>query len=195
MKFLHSLFPHAVGVRLMELEQCGIAVRPDAHLRLFAEELADVEADDFEQILAVMGRYLSDPEAGLESRPVSDDIFEFDFETVDNPGVYRMIVEDCARISKGDFSPDHVSDDIDFDAKTARVDITWRGEKRTYDLAFDNDWADPAIFDIVAKYLVGSEKKKRLAMHEGGLIVCKPDVELQKLNTTTSMNFRPIGER
>ncbi|MEM1326208.1 MAG: hypothetical protein AAGI23_09655 [Bacteroidota bacterium] len=84
-----------------------------------------------------------------------DVIFYFDVEmgNLDNP--YEEIIESCARISRGKFTPKNIRGNFQY-AEEGRctIEFDFKGKHYSKELEVNGDWVDGYIFDFLREVLV-----------------------------------------
>ena len=186
---------------LAELAEVGIALRPGveaegllaARTRLVAAPTrASIEKSGFELLLVVMGEELVDPRTFDGLGPLSDDVWHFDTEAIEDHGSYKRIVDDCRRLSGGELKAESIQDYVDVRNKIAWVERSIDGRTQHVDLKVRNDWVDPKIFDHLQAWLDESGSGRRFAMQGLGqdlLLICKQPEQIKVINRATGLNF------
>jgi hypothetical protein len=184
-----------VEAMLAELATAGIALRPS----ISAEQLvaqytrAKIEKDGFELLLAAMGDEQFDPKTFAVLDPLSDDVWHFDTEAIEDHGSYVRIVENCRRMTGGDLKFEGVRDYVDVGEKIAWLELSTNGRNERVELKVDNDWVDPMIFAKLVEWLYETGSTRRFAMQGLGqdlLLICKPPEQTRAINTVTGLRFR-----
>jgi hypothetical protein len=184
-----------VEAMLAELATVGIELRPgitvdelaDSHTR------ADIEKGGFEILLAVMGNEQFDPKTFEVLNPLSDDVWHFDTEAIEDHGAYVHIVENCRRLAGGDLKFEGVRDYVDVEQETAWVELSSNGRSERADLKIDNDWVDPKIFAKLQDWLEETGSGRRFAVQGLGqdiLLICKQPEQIRTINRATGLRFK-----
>lgn len=97
---------------------------------------------DWVQLLCVLG---SEVERGNFER-VSDDIWHFDAECIEDNGDYAALISRLVILAKGALPLADVRDHVDIEAGEAWVEFTLEGEKIHWDLKVSDDWVDPELY-------------------------------------------------
>ncbi len=179
---------------LSDLSAIGIECRSDVTPdRLFGIISRDrIEKSRFEWLLVAMGEREQDRDPFKVLGPLSDDVWHFDAEAINDHGDYRSIVEECCRLSKGHLSFNAIADYVDVANKTAWVELDLGTHTERVDLKVDNDWIDPKIFSVLQQHLARTGSQRRLAGHGLGqdlLFVCQTPDAIQRLNKVTGLRF------
>jgi hypothetical protein len=187
-----------VEVMLAELAAVGIELRPGTSMdQLLAEHpRAAVEESGFEILLAVMGDEQFDPKTFEVLNPLSDDVWHFDTEAIEDHGAYVRIVENCCRLTGGDLKPEGLRDYVDVDKEVAWVGLSTAGRTERVDLKVDNDWVDPKIFAKLGEWLDETGSRRRFASQGLGqdlLLICKQPEQIATINRATGLRFKDLN--
>ncbi len=178
-----------------ELGTVGLGFNSEKAMQTFTEEVADFEADglsQFEFALCIMGdeQYDSDNDKVLPW--LSNDVWHFDFEAVEDHGSYIDIVKNCIRLSKSAIKISKLKDYVDIEQGVAKVTFHSLSKEYVFDLEVDNDWADPNLFSKLNDLLNEAGSHKKFCKHDFGqdcLIVCKSRDEIKSINSATGLQF------
>jgi hypothetical protein len=181
----------SVETMLEQAAAVGISLRPGTDLeRLWAEHSkSDIENRGFLIFLCVMG----DDEGGAAQEPLSDDIWHFDTEAINDHGDYVDIIENCCRLTSGDLKFERVTDYVDVANETAFIEVTAEGRTERVDLTVDNDWVDEKVFKYLTDRLAATGSKRQFAAHIPGqdmLLICKTPNEIEAISRTTGLRFQ-----
>jgi hypothetical protein len=180
----------SVETMLEEAAEVGIALRPGVESqRLWARSSkAQIESGGFLIFLCYMGD--EDYPAGVE--PLSDDIWHFDVEAINDHGDYTYIVENCCRLTGGDLKFERVTDHVDVANEIAFVEVTSNDHVERVDLKVDNDWVDEKILRFLIDRLAATGSKRQFAGHTPGqdmLLICKTPDEIRAISRATGLRF------
>jgi hypothetical protein len=187
-----------VEVMLAELAAVGIELRPG----ISAEELiahytrTKVEKNGFELLLIAMGDEQIDPKTFTVVDPLSDDVWHFDVEAIEDHGSYIRIVENCRRLAGGDLKVEGVRDYVDVESKIAWIELSIDGQSQRVDLKVDNDWVDSKIFDKLQEWLDETGSGRRYAAQGLGqdlLLICKQPEQIKMINRATGLRFKDLN--
>ncbi len=187
-----------VEAMLAELVAVGIQLHPGVS----AEQLvapftrAAVEKGGFEMLLAVMGDEQIDPKTFAVGDPLSDDIWHFDVEAIEDHGSYARIVENCCRLTAGDLKFEGLRDYVDVEEEIAWVELSTNGRNERVDLKVDNDWVDSKIFDKLQEWLLQAGSKRRFVAQGLGqdlLLICKQPEQVKMINRATGLHFKDLN--
>jgi hypothetical protein len=180
----------SVETMLEEAAAVGIALRPGVEpQRVWAHSSkAQIESGGFLIFLCCMGdEYYP---AGVE--PLSDDIWHFDVEAINDHGDYTWIVENCCRLTGGDLKFERVTDYVDVANEIAFVEVTANNQAEHVDLKVDNDCVDEKIFKFLIDRLAATGSKRQFAGHTPGqdmLLICKTQDEIRAISRATGLRF------
>jgi hypothetical protein len=184
-----------VETMLADLDQVGIALRPGVSVeQLLADGgRTEIEKSGFELLLAMMGNEQFDPKTFAVLEPLTDDVWHFDTEAIEDHGAYVRIVECCRRLAGGDLKFDGVGDYVDVEEKTAWVEVSRDGRSERVDLKVDNDWVDANIFAKLQDWLEQSGSRRCFAAQGLGqdlLLICKQPEQIKAINRATGLRFK-----
>jgi hypothetical protein len=184
----------SVEVMLAEVAAVGIALRPGVRAeRLWAEfSRAQIESGGFESLLAVMGSEPYDPKTSAVLNPLSDDVWHFDTEAIEDHGSYTRVVENCCRLTRGDLKFERVNDHVDIENNVAYIEVSADGGTEHVDFKINDDWVDPKVFEFLQERLVATDSERRFAMQGLGqdmLLICKPPDQIEAINRATRLRF------
>jgi hypothetical protein len=140
----------------------------------------DVSTVDLEEMWKPYLKYHSEPiEAmyvflGAETpqkpyRNISDNCWLMDMEAIEGVGSYKRILDNIERISKGDLRFRDIQDYCnDNDDGKAWVNFTFEGNEFSWQLAVNDDWADPQLFQNIQDLCRKFDKKGRLTFFPAG---------------------------
>jgi hypothetical protein len=145
-----------------------------------------------ESVMCTLGSEQFDEDT-FESKPwLSNDIWHFDYECIEDDGAYVSIIKNCVRLSQNAMKITFLKDHVDIESGEASVQFTHSKKQIIQDLKVDNDWADPKIFVLLNELLEKSGSNRRIAQHDLGqdcLIVCKSEQDIATINANLKMNF------
>jgi hypothetical protein len=97
---------------------------------------------DLVSLLCVLGGEI---ERGDFQR-VSDDIWHFDAECIEDNGDYARLIERFVALAKGALPITDIRDQVDIENGTAWVEFKLDGQPVHWDLKVSNDWVDPDLY-------------------------------------------------
>lgn len=100
--------------------------------------------------------------------PLTDRVWNFDLEAVEDHGAYIEIINNLGRITRGEIKFENVKDYVDVDEGIARVSFTVRGKSYKWDLKVEDDWADPGLFSKVVQLTSTMKTKGRYTYFDTG---------------------------
>jgi hypothetical protein len=125
--------------------------------------------------------------------PLTNKIWDFDLEAIEDHGAYIDIMKNISRITNGDLIFENIKDYVDIDEGKAWVSFTCKGEDYKWDLKVDNDWADGDLFDRVQSLTDKYKTKGKFTFFNTGgqdfvLGYCTSD-ELEKIRQATGLEI------
>jgi hypothetical protein len=181
-----------VEAMLAEAAAAGVALRPGTPIeRVWAEWGRDeIEKRGFEMLLVALGGEQLDQGTLQPLEPLSDDVWHFDSECIEDHGSYARIVHNCCRISGGELKFDRVSDYVDVEVGIAWVELESAGSTQRVELRVKNDWVDQKIFDEMNRAL--GDGYRQITMHALGqdcLLLCKSLSQTVDINRKLGLRF------
>jgi hypothetical protein len=193
MQWLSKLFRKRISLeeQLEILASCGIRLKqnmtPD-HILMSIDREA-LEEEGFFLLLTIMG-------GEVEEEPfdrLSDNIWHFDMECIEDHGSYIRIAERMRDLAGGSLPLENIEDYVNIEAGEAWLAFQLDGLGHKWDLTVNNDWVDPSLF-IKFIELLGSRNTGKLFTYfdvEGQdfLIGCSTRDELKLLRKKTGLKF------
>lgn len=83
--------------------------------------------------------------------PLTDRVWDFDTEAIEDHGAYVEIMKNLERITRGEIKFVNLKDYVDVENKKAWVSFSIGGRSYEWNLKVDDDWADPELFSKVVE--------------------------------------------
>lgn len=183
--------PISVATALAQLEGVGVRLRPgisrDDVLHSFGGTMES--AVDWIQLLCVLG---SEVERGDFAR-ISDDIWHFDAECIEDQGDYLRVVERFVILAKGALPLTNIRDHVDVEAGEAWVEFTLEEKRVRWDLKVSDDWVDPELYSQLQGLVAPRAAGKRffiVALGQDSLISFGDDRMKQALSNLSGLKFQ-----
>jgi hypothetical protein len=180
-----------VAAALDQLEGVGICVRPgisrDDVFHSLGGSMQSVV--DWVQLLCVLG---SEVERG-EFERMSDDIWHFDAECIEDQGDYLRVVERFVILAKGALPLTDIRDHVDIEAGEAWIEFTLEGKKARWDLKVSDDWVDPDLYSQLQRLVAPRAAGKRFfiaALGQDSLVSFGDDQMKQALSSFSGLKFQ-----
>lgn len=90
----------------------------------------------------------------IEQEPwtrLTDRVWDFDVEAIEDHGAYVEIIRNLERISRGELKFENPKDFVDIENEKAWVSFSVGGKNYKWNLTVDNDWADTTLFTKVVE--------------------------------------------
>ena len=144
----------SVEEQLETLSRLGISPRHNSFVEWICNDWGreEVENTPWYLILYTLG-IERELETGWES--MSNDIFSFDYDCVDDENTYTRIIEKLSYFSKNDFAVENISSKVDHDTEEAMVSFVYGGNQHHWQLRYEEDCFDCSLLDkinILIKY-------------------------------------------
>ncbi|MCL2125874.1 MAG: hypothetical protein FWH33_07815 [Oscillospiraceae bacterium] len=149
-----------------------------------------IESDPYNLLFALLGGERENEDGLWE--PLSDDIYNFDTECVENNDIYATVFERLAAISKGGFELSDVSSRVNHRSHKASVSFSFNGTEYSWQLNYNDDWFDIEVIGRINALLksAGSSKYFYVSNPDQSVtIVFDTDEKIMKLNDIAGAPF------
>ena len=192
-KLIQRKLKPAFEEQLQNLAVCGIKLRPQFSPEVLFEEWErkEFEREPYEMLLVALG---NEKEIGTwQWTSLSNDIWHFDTECIEDHGAYIAIAERMRNLADGDLPLQNITDYVDVEDETAWLEFVLDAKKYHWDLQVEDDWVDTEIFGKFIELLANrSSNKKYTYLDLRGqdcLIGCCTSEELAKLRKVTELDI------
>jgi len=125
--------------------------------------------------------------------PLTNKVWDFDLEAIEDHGAYVDIMKNISRITNGDLVFKDIKDHIDIEEGKAWVSFKCNGDNYKWDLKVDDDWADGDLFDRVQELTDKYKTKGKFTFFSTGgqnfvLGYCTSE-ELEKFRQATGLDI------
>jgi hypothetical protein len=181
----------SVAAALDQLASVGIRVRPGiAHGDLLHSLGGSMESPvDWVQLLCVLG---SEVERGDFER-ISDDIWHFDAECIEDQGDYVTVITRFVTLAEGALPLADIRDQVDVEAGEAWVEFSLEGKRIHWDLKVSDDWVDPELYSQIQQLVATRASAKRFfiaGLGQDSLISFGDDQLKQALSKLSGLKFQ-----
>lgn len=83
--------------------------------------------------------------------PLTDKVWDFDTEAIEDHGSYVEILKNLERISRGELKFQNAQDFVDLEKGKAWISFRLRGKNYKWDLKVNDDWVDPTLFSKIVR--------------------------------------------
>ncbi len=181
----------SVAAALQQLETIGIRVRegiaPDDLLYSLGGTMDS--PTDWAQLLCVLG---SEVERGEFPR-VSDDIWHFDAECIEDHGAYVAVVDRFVTLTRGALPLTNVRDSVEIKNRKAFVEFELDGQTIHWDLKVHDDWVDPTLYGRLQNLVTPRGAGRRFfiaGLGQDSLLACGDDRMRQGLSELSGLKFQ-----
>ena len=173
------------------LDKLGVRLRPGIGTEdlLVSWDRSEYEASPFVLLLTTMG-------GEVEKEPfprISDDVWRFDTECIEDHGAYVAIAERIRNLAGGRLALSNLNDHVDVEAGVAWLAFNAGDQPYKWDLKVDDDWADPDVFVRFDQVLAEHAPGLRLIYYDLGgqdcLILMGDSSRLERLRAGTGLDF------
>jgi hypothetical protein len=177
--------------QLAALESLGIRLRDGitADDVLESWNRSDYEKEPYRLLLVAMG-------SDLEREPyprISDDVWHFDTECIEDDGAYVEIARRVDGLSGGRLAITRAEDGVDIEGESAWLTVESGGSTHRWDLAVNDDWVDPEVFLHLEELLDETHPRQRLIVLELGgqdcVLLVGDEHRLAELRRVTGLPF------
>lgn len=144
---------------------------------------------DWIDLLCVLG---SNVERGRFER-ISDDIWHFDAECIEDDGAYIEVVERFVALTKGALPFTNIRDHVDIENGEAWVEFTLDGKTIRWDLQVSDDWVDPELYSRLQDLAAARGGGKRffiVALGQDSLISFGDEQMKRNLSELSGLEFK-----
>jgi hypothetical protein len=125
--------------------------------------------------------------------PLSENLWHFDAECIEDHGAYAAIAGRLRDLARGDLPIREVQDYVDVETKTAWLSFELDGIPHRWTCEVDNDWADPKVFTRFADLLTERGNGRRFTYLDTGgqdcVIGCFDERELKRLRQVSALDW------
>jgi hypothetical protein len=181
----------SVSEALSQLANIGVHVRSGISNEdlLYSLEGTMESPVEWVQLLCVLG---SEVERGDFER-ISDDIWHFDAECIEDHGAYVAVVNRFAILAKGALPLTEINDHVVINEKETWVEFTLDGERIHWDLQVSDDWVDPQLYSRLQQLVAQRGAGKRffiVALGQDSLICFGDDQMRRELSRLSGLSFQ-----
>ncbi|ROR30363.1 hypothetical protein EDD66_10214 [Mobilisporobacter senegalensis] len=127
--------------------------------------------------------------------PLSNDIWHFDTECIEDNGAYIEIVKRLSKMTKEFLKLDDINDFVDVENNIAWVSFEYNEQAYKWDLKVDNDWFDMTLIQKLNGLITQSEydKKFTVAVLDQSCLIGFFNAEtMEKLNNLCKLEFKTL---
>ena len=124
---------------------------------------------------------------------ISDDIWHFDAECIENHGDYVAVVNRFVTLAKGALPITNIRDYVDVEEGKTWVEFELDGKTVHWDLEADNDWVDPELYCRLQELVTPRGAGKRffiVALGQDSLISFGDEEMKKKLSLLAGLDFQ-----
>jgi hypothetical protein len=188
----------SVEKQLAALARCGVRPRAGVTVADLLAELPrpELEREPYRALLHLLGSDATHgPHAG---RPLSDDVWRFDLESVDQPGGFARAAARLRDLAQGELPLEDVRDHVDPETGRAWLEYRIDGAAARFEVELAGDWADLMPVLYVAEELDARGGERRFTLLEDGgryaLVGCATPQQLSRLQQVTGLEFEWFTE-
>ena len=179
--------------QLRTLASCGISLAtglgPEA-LTISFDRTA-FESDPYRLARLVMGGEAETEAQASPSGYLSDQIWHFDTECIEDHGAYATIATRLHTLAQGALPLEQIEDYVDVDEGQAWVGFRLEGRPYRWEAEVKDDWVDPTILSRFAALLAQRDQGRRFTYIDLGgqdcLIGCSTEEQRSALQRTTGL--------
>jgi len=181
----------SVSEGLGPLASLGIRMRPNISTEDLLYSLGGTMDSpvDLTTLLCVLGSEVE----RRDFQRVSDDIWHFDAECIEDHGAYIDVVTRFVILAKGSLPLTDIRDYVEVEAGKAWVEFTLEGKKEHWDLEVSDDWVDSNLYSRLQDLVTPRGAGKRffiVALGQDSLISFGDDQMRRALSRLTGLEFQ-----
>ena len=171
--------------QLANVSECGVTLVAGTTIDALFEEWSreDFASDPYRLLLIAMGS---------DEPTLSENIWHFDTECIEDHGDYVRIAERLRLLADGALPLKDIEDVVDIEQGEASLSFTLDGDAYTWKLEVEDDWVDPNVFTRFVELLEERDTDRRFTLidldGQDCLIGCATDEQRQKLADVTGLN-------
>lgn len=183
---------YSIGSQLSQLKDIGINPNSGMTINEIIQvvDLNDIESEPYIFLMIALGGELELPDGQWVS--ISDDLWYFDTECIEDNGIYVQIINRLIQISRGLLQLTDIDDHVDIDKNEAWVSFLLNDRPYKWDLKVDDDWFDMSLIQKLNALLFenGFDKKYAVAVIDQSCFISFFNKEqLEKINVLSGLNF------
>jgi hypothetical protein len=171
---------------LGDLAECGVKLLPAATPEALLAEWSEKQFRESPYLLAVA--------LGNEEARLSENLWHFDTECIEDHGAYVRIAERLRDIARGDLPLADIEDYVDIEEERAWVAFTLDGKPYRWDCEVDDDWVDASVLSRFAELLAARGGERRFTYLDTGgqdcVIGCFRNDERERLRKVTKLDWQ-----
>lgn len=179
--------PPGLEEQLEQLRACGVRLLPAATPEALLEAWSQADFDAAPFLLAATA-------LGGDSPPLSENLWHFDTECIEDHGAYVAIAERFRDLANGDLPLVAIEDYVDVEEGEAWLAFTLEGTEHRWTCEVSDDWVDPTLMTRFAELLAGRRTAHRFTYLDTGgqdcIIGCFTEDELKRLQKATGLEWK-----
>lgn len=178
--------------QLESIQSIGIRLKSGFNQESLLNEFGrnEYEKNPYELLLVAMGSEIETVDNGWVY--LSNDIWHFDTECIEDHGDYVRIAERLRDLAKGNLPIENLKDFVDIEEGQAWIAFSLQGKDYKWDLHIEDDWVDPNIFFKFSQLIMDQGYKNNFVIAGLGqdclITYCNPE-QLDTLNVLTGLKF------
>lgn len=172
--------------QLQDLVGAGVRLLPEATTGALMVEWSQKQFEERPYLLALVVLGGDDP-------PLSENIWHFDTECIEDHGAYVRIAEHFRDLAQGDLPLVEIEDYVDVEESVAWLAFKLDGTEHRWTCEIDDDWVDPTIISRFVELLSRRGTTRRFTyLDEGQACIIgyfNPD-ELSRLRKVTGLDWK-----
>jgi hypothetical protein len=179
--------------QLRTLAACGIGLAPGLGPEALAISFdrTAFESDPYRLALVVMGSEAETEAQATPSGYLSDQIWHFDTECIEDHGAYATITARLKTLAQGALPLEQVEDYVDVEEGQAWVGFRLDDQPYRWEAQVKDDWVDPTILSRFAALLAQRQQGRRFTYIDLGgqdcLIGCSSDEQRSAHQAATGL--------
>lgn len=172
--------------QLADLAACGVRLTASTTPAALLSEWPAAEFEEQPYLLAAIA-------LGSDEERLSENLWHFDTECVEDHGDSARIAEHMRDLAAGDLPLEEIEDYVDVEGGQASLSVTLDGQRLRCVPEVDGDWVDPEVLSWFATLLADRNTGRRFTYLDTGgqdcVIGCFTADELERLREKTGLNW------
>lgn len=169
----------SLETQLEKLASLGIYPKDEDFMEWISDEWGrdSVEYDPYNLLLFSLG---GEREVDNTWKPLSEEVYSFDTECVEDDDSYQIVLERLVALTKGEVEISDISSMVNHEDGTSSLSFRYKDNNYQWDLDYEDDWFDHAVISKINGLLKETNSTKYF-------YACSPDQTLTVIYAARSI--------
>ena len=182
-------------IQLQHLSDLGISLNDCVCIDDILEQMDrnEIESAPYTGLLVALGSEV--PVSENEWTPLSNNIWYFDTECIEDNGIYVQIMQRLMKMTQGKLKIINLKDYVDVEKEEAWIEFELEKETVRWDLEVDNDWFDANLLcklNLLLKDMSSDKMYAVAVLDQTCLIGFFEEKQVKQLNDITGLKFETV---